>query len=123
MKFSSERGETGTDAVLVNGKLMNSSLLLIHAVKDSVVETIESFSSGLELHPLQELFIQEGAIQCGYCTPGMILAVQSLLQQNKTPSEEDVRDALAGVYCRCTGFVKPVKAVMSTINKLGKADC
>ncbi len=110
VKFSAEKGETGSDAVLVNGKIMNTSLLLMHTMENCTIETVESFAEGTEVHPLQEHFIEEGAIQCGYCTPGMILAIESLMRDIESPTEEDVRDALAGVYCRCTGFVKPVEA-------------
>jgi len=113
VKYGSERGETGVDSVLVDGKIMNASLMLIHTAQGKKIETVESLVSGREIHPLQDSFIEEGAIQCGYCTPGMILAIESLARKKKSPSEEDVRDTLAGVYCRCTGYVKPVKATLN----------
>ncbi len=112
VKFGSEKGETGADTVLVNDRAMNASLLLIHAVGGKSVETLESFTQGVEAHPLQEVFVDEGAIQCGYCTPGMILAAEALIRENPAPTKTDVREALAGVYCRCTGYVKPVQAVV-----------
>lgn len=113
VKFGSEKGETGADTVLVNDRAMNASLLLIHTVEGKSVETLESFTRGVEAHPLQEAFVDEGAIQCGYCTPGMILAAEALIRENPAPTETDVREALAGVYCRCTGYVKPVEAVLN----------
>ncbi|MBC8216460.1 MAG: (2Fe-2S)-binding protein [Candidatus Marinimicrobia bacterium] len=112
VKFGSEKGETGADSVLLDGKVMNSSLLLMHTIDGKVIETIESFSQGVDVHPLQEAFIEEGAVQCGYCTPSMILAAESLLRENPTPNDDYVRESLSGVYCRCTGFVKPIQAIM-----------
>ncbi len=112
VKYGSDKGETGSDSVLVDGKSMNASLMLIHTLNGKNVETVESFAHGREVHPLQDTFIEEGAIQCGYCTPGMILAIESLARENELLSEEDVKDVLAGVYCRCTGYVKPVKAAL-----------
>lgn len=122
VKFSAEKGETGSDAVLVNGKIMNASLLLMHTVENCTIETVESFAEGREVHPLQEQFIEDGAIQCGYCTPGMILAIESLFRENNSPTEEDIRDVLAGVYCRCTGFVKPVEAAKHYLAAKSEAD-
>lgn len=112
VKFSSEGGETGSDTVLVNDRALNASLLLMHTLEGKRVETIESFASGTDVHPLQEAFLEAGAIQCGYCTPAMILAAEALLREKPDPTEEELREALAGVYCRCTGYVKPVKAVL-----------
>jgi len=110
VKYGSDKGETGADTVLVDGKIMNASLMLIHTVSGKNIETVESFAHGQDIHPLQDAFIDEGAIQCGYCTPGMILAIESLAQEKENPTESDVKDSLAGVYCRCTGYVKPIKA-------------
>lgn len=110
VKYGSDKGETGADTLLVNGKIMNASLMLIHTVSGKNIETVESFAHGQDVHPLQDAFIEEGAIQCGYCTPGMVLAIESLAREKENPSESDVKDVLAGVYCRCTGYVKPIKA-------------
>ena len=112
VKYGSDKGETGADSVLVDGKIMNASLMLIHTVNGKTIETVESFATGRDVHPLQDAFIEEGAIQCGYCTPGMILAIESLARESETPSEDNVKDVLAGVYCRCTGYVKPIKAAI-----------
>ncbi len=110
VKYGSDKGETGADTILVDGKIMNASLMLIHTVSGKKIETVESFAHGKDVHPLQDAFIEEGAIQCGYCTPGMVLAIESLGREKDNPTESDVKDSLAGVYCRCTGYVKPIKA-------------
>jgi len=112
VKFASECGETGSDTVLVNDRALNAGLLLMHTLEGKRVETIESFATGADIHPLQEAFLEAGAIQCGYCTPAMILAAEALLRERPDPTGEEILDALAGVYCRCTGYVKPVKAVL-----------
>ncbi len=99
---------------------MNSCMLLAAQVDGKHITTIESIGQVEEqgwkhtegLHPIQQAFVEIGAIQCGYCTPAMILAAKALLDQTLTPTEEQVRDALSGVLCRCTGYIKPVQAVM-----------
>ncbi len=118
VKYGSDKGETGADAVLVDGKIMNASLMLIHTISGKHIETVESFAHGQDVHPLQDAFIEEGAIQCGYCTPGMILAIESLAREKDYPTESDVKDSLAGVYCRCTGYVKPIKAALKYLKKM-----
>lgn len=110
VKYGSDKGETGADTILVDGKIMNASLMLIHQIEGKKLETVEAFANGQDIHPLQDSFIEEGAIQCGYCTPGMVLAIESLAREKDNPTESDVKDSLAGVYCRCTGYVKPIKA-------------
>ena len=113
VKYGSDKGETGADTILVDGNMMNASLMLIHTVSGKNIETVESFAHGQDVHPLQDSFIEEGAIQCGYCTPGMVLAIESLAREKDNPNESDVKDVLAGVYCRCTGYGKPVKGAMN----------
>jgi putative selenate reductase molybdopterin-binding subunit len=120
VKFGDEGGLSGADTVLLDGRPVNAGLLLAAQAEGHKNATIEALgehpnlgwkpSSGL--HPLQQAFIETGAIQCGYCTPGQILAAKHLLAENPTPSEAQVRDALSGVLCRCTGYLKPVQAVM-----------
>ncbi len=117
VKFGSEKGETGADSVLIDGKLMNSSLLLLHSLENKSIETIESFSSGTNIHRLQEIFIEEGAVQCGYCTPAMLLAAESLRRENIESSDSDIKESISGVYCRCTGYVKPLKAIQKYLNE------
>jgi putative selenate reductase molybdopterin-binding subunit len=120
VKFGDEDGLTGADAVLLDGKLINSgSMLVLQAVGHSIV-TLEALGEHPDqgwlktggLHPLQQAFVETGAIQCGYCTPAQILAAKNLLDENPNPTEEEVREAISGVLCRCTGYLKPVQAVL-----------
>lgn len=119
-KFGCDTGECGVCAVLLDGKPLNSCRLLAAQAEGHVIETIESLGQHPQqgwkqtegLHPLQQAFIESGAIQCGYCTPAQILAASHLLQHNPYPTEAEVRDALSGVLCRCTGYLKPVEAVL-----------
>ncbi|MBI5303941.1 MAG: molybdopterin-dependent oxidoreductase [Chloroflexi bacterium] len=128
VKHGCENGECGACAVLVDGVPMNSCMVLAAQVQDKHITTIESVGEVAEqgwkhtegLHPLQQAFIEVGAIQCGYCTPAMILAAKNLLEQTLTPTEDQVRDAMSGVLCRCTGYVKPVQAVMLAAERIRK---
>lgn len=113
VRFGSASGETGAAAVLVNGRLLSADTLLVGQVLGKRLETIEGLSERVgELHPLQRAFVETGAIQSGYSTPAMILAAKALLGRNPDPSEAEVRDALAGVLCRETGYLKPIEAVL-----------
>ena len=120
VKHGCETGECGACAVLLDGKPVNSCLYLAAQAQGHAIHTIEAVGEHPEqgwkttggLSPLQQAFVESGAIQCGYCTPAMILAAQSLLEQNPSPSEAEVRQALSGVLCRCTGYLKPVQAVL-----------
>ena len=110
-------GNCGSCTVLVDGKAVNSCLVLIAEVEDKEITTIEGLSRpGEELHPLQQAFIEEGAIQCGFCTPGIIMAAKAFLDENPKPSEDQVREAIAGNLCRCTGYDKIVRAIMRASN-------
>lgn len=109
-KYGSDYGESGADTVLINNKAQNSSLMLIHTVNNCVVETIESFKDNERLQKLQESFLNKGAVQSGYSTPAMLLAIEALLRDKDNPTESEIRDALAGILCRETGYVKPVEA-------------
>jgi carbon-monoxide dehydrogenase small subunit len=104
-------GECGACTVLLDGKPVNSCLVLVGQVEGRHVATIEGLSRENELHPLQRAFINEGAVQCGYCTPGMILAAKAVLDSNPNPSEEEIRRGISGNLCRCTGYQKIVRAV------------
>ncbi len=113
VRFGSHSGETGAAAVLIDGRLMSADTLLVGQVVGHSIETIESLNARVgDLHPLQKAFIETGAIQSGYSTPAMILAAKGLLDQNPNPTEAEVRDALSGVLCRETGYLRPVQAVL-----------
>jgi len=106
-------GECGACAVILDGKLVNSCLVLALEADGGAVTTIEGMARGAELHPIQKAFIERGAIQCGFCTPGMILAAKALLDENPNPSEAEIREGIAGHICRCTGYSKIVEAIQA----------
>ena len=106
-------GECGSCTVLVDGKPTLSCSTLAIAVQDKEILTIEGLSRGTELHPLQLAFIDIGAIQCGFCTPGMTMMAKALLDENPNPTREEVKEGLGGNICRCTGYVKIIDAVMA----------
>ena len=110
-KHGCELGECGTCTVLVDGRPELSCLLLPVQVEGRAITTIEGLASGSQLHPLQQAFAELGAAQCGYCTPGILLSAKSLLETNARPSRDDIRKALAGNLCRCTGYAKILEAV------------
>ena len=111
-KEGCNNGNCGACNVIIDGKLVNSCLVLGVEVQGKSVTTIEGIASPNGLHPLQQKFIEHAALQCGYCTPGFIVASKALLDQNPDPSEGEVRKWLAGNLCRCTGYDRIVKAVL-----------
>jgi aerobic-type carbon monoxide dehydrogenase small subunit (CoxS/CutS family) len=113
VKRGCETGECGTCTVLLNGRAINSCLFFAAQAEGCELLTIEGVAQGDTLDPIQEAFLEHGAVQCGYCTPGMILNTKALLARHPDPTEEEVRDLLAGNYCRCTGFRKPIEAVLA----------
>jgi aerobic-type carbon monoxide dehydrogenase small subunit (CoxS/CutS family) len=110
-KHGCELGECGTCTVLVDGRPELSCLLLPVQLEGRAITTIEGMASGSELHPLQAAFAELGAAQCGYCSPGILLAARSLLETNASPTRDEIMEALAGNLCRCTGYVKILEAV------------
>lgn len=111
-KRGCDEGECGACTVLVNGRLALACLTLSHTVRGASVTTIEGLGGMEAPHPLQKAFAREWAIQCGFCIPGMILAAKHLLDRNPRPTEADVRAALSGNLCRCTGYTRIVRAVL-----------
>jgi carbon-monoxide dehydrogenase small subunit len=104
-------GDCGACTIIMNGKPINSCLVLSGELDGVDVTTIEGLKIGPELHSIQKAFIQDGGAQCGYCTPGMLMMSKALLDENPDPSEEDIRFALSGNLCRCTGYAKIIQAV------------
>jgi len=118
-KSGCENGECGACTVLVNGKAVNSCLFPAVEINGATVLTIEGLAKPTgELHPLQTAFMELGAVQCGYCTPGMIMSAKALLDENPNPTEEEMRHALAGNMCRCTGYVQIVDAVKAAAHAI-----
>ncbi|MBI5501484.1 MAG: (2Fe-2S)-binding protein [Deltaproteobacteria bacterium] len=110
-KRGCDQGECGACTVHLDGRTVNACLVLAIDADGSEVTTIEGLARRGELHPLQRAFVEEGAIQCGYCTPGMILQAAALLRQNPSPTSAQIRTGMAGNLCRCTGYAKIVKAI------------
>jgi len=110
-KHGCELGECGTCTVLIDGKPELSCLLLPVQLEGRAITTVEGMSHGPELHPLQVAFGELGAAQCGYCTPGILLSAKSLLEANPQPTRDEIREALAGNLCRCTGYTKILQAI------------
>ena len=111
-------GECGNCTVLMDGKPMLSCLMLVVESEGKRITTIEGLAEGEKLHPIQQAFLDHHAIACGHCTPAMVLCAYALLNSNHNPTEEDVRKAISGVLCRCTGYVKIVKAIMAAAETL-----
>lgn len=112
-KYGCGTGECGNCTVLLNGKPILSCLTLAVAVDGKDVLTIEGLAKNGELDPIQKMFVEYGAVQCGHCTPGMVLTAKALLNENPNPTEEEVREYISGVLCRCTGYVKIVDAILA----------
>ena len=110
------KGECGACTVILDGEAVPSCLVLAASVNGKKIITIEGIAENGKLHPLQEAFVKYYAVQCGFCTPGMILTAKAYLDVNPNPSEEEVREALQANLCRCTGYEKIVEAVMAVVN-------
>ena len=113
-------GECGACTVLFNGKPVNSCLVLALEADGSEILTIEGLASGEKLHPVQKAFVEGGAIQCGFCTPGMVMAAVGLLEENPKPSREEVKKALIGNLCRCTGYKKIIESILDATSSAGR---
>lgn len=109
-------GECGACTVIMNGKAVNSCMVFIGQADGAVIETIEGLAKDGHLHPIQKAFIETGAIQCGYCTPGAIMSAKALLDSVQNPNEAEIKEALSGNLCRCTGYKKMVEAVQLAAN-------
>ncbi|MBR0025852.1 MAG: (2Fe-2S)-binding protein [Clostridia bacterium] len=121
-KIGCGKGECGACTVIMNGKAVTSCIIPILRAEGAEITTIEGLADGAKLHPLQESFIEQGAIQCGFCTPGMIMSAKALLDQNPNPTQLEVREALGGNICRCTGYVNIENAVFDAAEKMRKGD-
>lgn len=115
-------GECGACTVLLDGRPVNACLVLAGEASGHEITTIEGLSQNGRLHPLQEAFLEAGAVQCGFCTPGMILAAKALLDVNPDPDLEAIRTALSGNLCRCTGYVKIIAAVRLAARKMARGE-
>ena len=112
-------GECGACTIIMNGKTVNSCLVLAVEADGKQVTTIEGLAGDDKLHPIQEAFIQHGGLQCGFCTPGMIMSAKALLDENPSPDEEEIRRGIAGNLCRCTGYTKIIESIESAAKNMG----
>lgn len=113
------QGDCGACTVIMNGRAVNACLVLALQAESKEIETVESLGTPGNLHPLQESFIKHGAVQCGFCTPGMLMSAAALLRKNPSPGVEEIKREISGNLCRCTGYVKIIKAIQS-VSEQGK---
>jgi aerobic carbon-monoxide dehydrogenase small subunit len=119
-KEGCDDGTCGSCTVLLDGKPIRSCLFLAVEAKGKEVTTIEGLAEGEELHPIQQAFVDKGAIQCGYCSPGMILTAKALLDSNPVPTEQEIKFAISGNFCRCTGYNKIITAIKAASQTAGE---
>ena len=117
-KRGCDAGDCGSCTVIMDGRPVNACLVLALKAKGREVTTIEGLAEGTQLHPIQEAFVEYGAIQCGFCTPGMVLSAKALLDRNPKPTEEEIKSGIAGNLCRCTGYIKIVEAIQAASQKM-----
>jgi carbon-monoxide dehydrogenase small subunit len=115
-------GECGACTVLIDGRPVNACLVIAVRAQNKEILTIEGLGTPEHLHPLQEAFIMNAAVQCGFCAPGMLLAAKALLDKNRFPTEREIRQALSGNLCRCTGYAKIVQAIQSVAQAMAQGD-
>jgi len=121
VKVSCNSGNCGSCTVLIDGKAIKSCLMLASQARGKEILTIEGLATEKGLHPLQEAFIEHFAVQCGYCTPGMILMAKALLDENPEATQDEIREGLSGNLCRCTGYIKIVEAILAAKEKMKPA--
>jgi carbon-monoxide dehydrogenase small subunit len=112
-------GECGACTVLMDGRAVNSCLVLASEADGREITTIEGLAQGDKLHPIQQAFVDHGGLQCGFCTPGMIMSAKALLDQNPTPIEEEIKQAISGNLCRCTGYAKIIESIKAAAESMG----
>jgi aerobic carbon-monoxide dehydrogenase small subunit len=120
-KRGCDEGDCGACTVLMQGRTATSCMVLALDVRDKEVVTVEGLAKGDKLHPVQEAFVKYGGVQCGYCTPGLIMSAVGLLLENPNPTEEDARFGIGGNLCRCTGYAKVVQAILSAAEAMRAA--
>jgi carbon-monoxide dehydrogenase small subunit len=117
-KKSCDEGDCGSCTVLLDGKAVNACLILAVEAHEKDIITIEGLAKGDRLHPIQEAFVEHGGLQCGFCTPGMILSAKALLDKNSRPTKEEIKFAIAGNLCRCTGYIKIIESIEAAAENL-----
>lgn len=121
-KIGCGKGECGACTVIMDGRAVTSCIIPVMKADGAIVTTIEGLAQGDKLHPLQEEFINKGAVQCGFCTPGMIMSAKALLDENPDPTREEIQDALGGNICRCTGYVNIEEAVLAAAERMRRGE-
>jgi aerobic carbon-monoxide dehydrogenase small subunit len=119
-KVGCENGECGACTIIMNGAPVNSCQVLAAEADGATIETVEGLSQNGDLHPLQTAFIEHNAVQCGFCTPGMLMSAKALLDRNPHPTEDEIRHALVGNLCRCTGYKRIVEAIQDVSSQIVK---
>lgn len=121
-KIGCGKGECGACTIIMDGKAVTSCIVPVLRAEGAEIETIEGLNRTGNLHPLQEEFVNEGAVQCGFCTPGMIMSAKALLDETPAPAKEEIREALGGNICRCTGYVNIERAVEAAAERLQRGE-
>lgn len=111
-------GECGACTVIMEGRIVNACLILAAEAREKEIITIEGMAKGEELHPIQQAFVDIGGLQCGFCTPGMVLSTKALLDKNQNPTDEEIRKGLEGNFCRCTGYTKIIESVREAAERM-----